>query len=277
MTPTDPRYIRARYDSGEHLAVISETHLRYGVAREDVFQVVTRTLVDMACMPTSILGIGAGTGNWYRSVRELLGADPKYTGLDQSRGMVQALESQIAADPHASVMVGHASALPSPDGSFDALGDAFCALLPPRHAGRAVGGVALGTQRGVLVCATNGRRPHYELWDLQEQAARRLGLPGAESAVTASDRFNLDNGADLFPMPPQLFRWPAGFRFDDAGAVMRCVAAGPLRKHLGSHADDPGVRSAALEWIGHEVQRIIDRHGVFAVHSKVGFFLLRRA
>lgn len=41
MNPTDPRYIRAQYESGNPLAIISETHRSYGVAREDVFHAVT--------------------------------------------------------------------------------------------------------------------------------------------------------------------------------------------------------------------------------------------
>lgn len=179
-------------------------------------------------------------------------------------------------DPNARAVVGDASSLGFPDGTFDWVGMHFVLyFLPDMQAGLLE---AWRTVRsgGVLVCATNGRRPHYELWDLQEQAARRLGLPGADDAVTASDRFNLDNGADYFPEPPLVFRWPAGFRFDDAAAVIRYLDAGPIRKHLGTQADDPAVRGAALEWIRGEVDRIITQYGIFTVRSEVGFFLLQR-
>lgn len=42
-----------------------------------------------------ILDIGAGTGNWYRSIRALAGAQPYYSGLDQSPGMVDALAKRF--------------------------------------------------------------------------------------------------------------------------------------------------------------------------------------
>jgi hypothetical protein len=45
MNPTDPGYIAGQYASGESLAIIAETHRRYGVAPEDIFAAVTRTLL----------------------------------------------------------------------------------------------------------------------------------------------------------------------------------------------------------------------------------------
>ena len=76
-------------------------------------------------------------------------------------------------------------------------------------------------------------------------------------------------GAELFPSPPEVYRWPApaGFRFDEADAVVRYLAAGPIRKHVGDCADDVPVRKAALAWIRQAMDRHIARHGVFMVWS----------
>lgn len=276
MNPTDPRYITRQYASGDNLAIIAETHRRYGVASEDVFTVVTRTLLQARPRPTRILDIGAGTGQWYASIRRLSGNEPQYTAVDQSAGMVEHLISRFGSDARAQAHQADALSLPFPGATFDWVGMHFVLyFLPDMRAGLEEAW-RLAAPGGVLACATNGLRPHYELWALQEEAARRLGLPGAAQSITASDRFNLDNGAALFPGSPEVHRWPAGFRFDEAGAVVRYLAAGPIRKHLGDHADNPAVRRAALEWIRGEVDRVISRHGVFTVQSEVGFYLARR-
>lgn len=276
MNPTDPRYIAGQYASGDNLAIIAETHRRYGVAAEDVFAVVTRKLLHEQPRPTQILDIGAGTGQWYASIRRLAGDEPQYTAVDQSVGMAAHLYSRFGSDSRAEAMEGDARALPFADKVFDWVGMHFVVyFLPDMRAGLQEAW-RLVTHGGAMACATNGLRPHYELWDLQEEAVHRLGLPGAGQSVTASDRFNLDNGAELFPSPPEVYRWPAGFRFDEADAVVRYLAAGPIRKHLGDCADDVPVRNAALAWIRQAVDRHIARHGVFMVRSEVGFFLARR-
>jgi ubiquinone/menaquinone biosynthesis C-methylase UbiE len=277
MKPTDPRYIQAQYASGDHLAVIADTHDRYGTAQEDVFTRLTRTLAEEGPAPRHVLDIGAGTGKWYASIRDHLGPPPRYTAVDQSMGMVQAVLRRIQGDPQARAVVGDARALPFADGTFSWVGMHFVAYFLPDIEAGLLEAWRLVEPGGILACATNDRRPHYELWSLQEEAVRRLGLPGAENSVTASDRFHLDNGSAYFPMPPCVYRWPAGFRFTEPEAVVRYLSAGPIRKHLGVHADDPSAQRAALDWIHAQVDAVIRASGAFEVHSEVGFFLLRRA
>ncbi len=276
MNPTDPRYLTGQYASGDNLAIIAETHWRYGMASEDVFSVVTRALFRERPQPRTIPDIGAGTGEWYASIRRLGGDEPQYMALDQSTGMVEHLQSRFGTDARAQALQADAQSLPFPDAVFDWVGMHFVLYFLPNMRAGLQEAWRVVSPGGILACVTNGRRPHYELWDLQEEAARRMGLPGAAQSVTASDRFHLDNGAELLPEPPTVHRWPAGLRFDEADAVVRYLAAGPIRKHLGDHADDPAVRNAALEWIRGQVDRIISRHGVFAVQSEVGCYLARR-
>lgn len=70
MDVTDPRYRAYQYRTGDGLAVIEETHRLYGMAGEGVFMRVTRAMQSLATAG-HILDIGAGTGPWYRTMRQM--------------------------------------------------------------------------------------------------------------------------------------------------------------------------------------------------------------
>ena len=276
LKPTDPRYIKSQYRTSDKLEIIAETHRRFGVAQEDIFLAVTRKLLEVKPRSVNILDIGAGTGSWYKSVRSLAGSMPHYTGIDQSDGMVERLKTCFNGDPNARALVGDAQSLDFDNESFDCVGMHFVLYFLADMRAGLMEAWRLLKPTGVLVCATNVRRPHRELWDLQEQAVQQLGLAGTENTITASDRFHLDNGAEFFPKAPVIYRWAAGFRFDDPEAVVRYVAAGPIRKHLGDQADNPEILEQTLGWIRSQVSKKIAEEGAFTVGNEVGFFLVEK-
>ena len=99
--------------------------------------------------------------------------------------------------------------------------------------------------------------------------ANELGLPGLDEPLS----FNLANGAQFFPTPPAVHIVPGGFRFPAAPPAVRYMASGPLWDHMGDAANDPAMRSRALESLGSRIDAVISRKGTFDVHSEMGFFL----
>jgi SAM-dependent methyltransferase len=271
---SDPRYLSRQYATHDALQVRIETHRRYGVGTEMLFVPITRAMRDRGPLPEQILDVGAGTGHWYRTIREELGPLPRYTAVDQSAGMVQVLRAATAGDDRATAMEADAQSLPHPEASFDWIGFHFMLYHVPNIAAAIQEGWRVLRPGGLLAASTNGARPYRELWDLGDEVAHELGLPGADAG--ASDRFNLANGATFFPKAPELHVRTGGFRFPAADPVVRYMASGPLQAHLGEAAEDPVVFARAVELMRHRIQAVIDRAGSFDVHSESGFFLLAK-
>ncbi|NMP21879.1 class I SAM-dependent methyltransferase [Sulfobacillus harzensis] len=275
MDTSDSRYVASQYATEEKLQIRIDTHRHYGIGQGgDIFDRVTQAMTQVQAHPERILDVGPGTGTWYRAMRGALGPLPFYTGMDQSEGMIASLRQMLIGDSRSKAMVGDAQTLPWPDGTFAWVGLHFMLYHVPDIARALSEAYRVLQPGGVLTACTNGREPYRELWELGDQVAHELGLPGA--APLMSDRFNLSNGAAFFPDPPRVYSFVGGFRFPQAEPAVRYMASGPIRSHLGEAADDPDMTVRALNRLADLIQERIAQDGVFEVHSSSGFFLLEK-
>lgn len=275
MDTSDSRYVASQYASEANLQIRINTHRHYALRPgADIFDQVTQAMAQVQGHPTKILDVGPGTGTWYRTLRGALGPLPFYTGIDQSEGMIASLRQILAGDSRSEAMVGDAETLPWPDDTFSWAGLHFMLYHVPDIARALSEAFRVLKPGGVLTACTNGRQPYPELWELGDQVAHDLGLPGA--APHMSDRFNLTNGAAFFPDRPRVYRFTGGFRFPQSDPAVRYMASGPVRSHLGEAADDPDVTTQALSRLADLIEERIAKHGVFEVHSSSGFFLLEK-
>lgn len=274
MEATDPNILKTQYGTDARLALRVETHRLYGQRPGDLFAQITQELGKRGPLPERIGDVGAGNGNWYLALRAVLGPGPMYTAVDQSAGMVQQLNEVTQKDPRAHVQQGDAQNLPWPDLSQDWVGAHFMLyhVLDIASALREAWRVL--RTGGLLSAATNGAHAYRELFALGQEAAAHLGLPGAEAEV--SERFNLENGADYFPAPPERIIWDTGFVFPAAEPAVRYMESGPIDSHLGAAAHDQAVRTEALDFVRRRIEKHLERHGLFRVHSETGIFILRK-
>ena len=146
--------------------------------------------------------LDVATGPGYVAARAAeRGADS--VGLDFSETM---LAFARARAPHVEFVLGDATELPFPDGSFDAVTGAFCLL----HLGRPEAAVA----EAARVLAPDGRAA-FTVWD-DPSRSRWLGV--VLDAVTAA---GAHPPADLPPGPPL-------FQFADDGNFSRLVSGAGL-------------------------------------------------
>lgn len=222
----DPAFLERAYGTDEGLSVRSEVHRSYGVLRRDFFELMTEEAAERL-RPGRILDVGAGTGNWHAAIRRVLGPEPDYVALDRSEGMVQRLRREVADDARAEVLVGDAEHLPCAEGHFHWVGLHFMLYHVPDIARALCEAWRVLSPGGLLLAAANGPEPYHELLDMQREALSALGFPVGGDAVP-SDRFNLENGAEWFPSPPEVVRYSAGFRFDAAEPAVAYLASGPV-------------------------------------------------
>lgn len=110
---------------------------------------------DVAPRPEAILDVGSGNGTWYRTIRQELGPDAWYTGLDESPGMVSALTRTLNGDARAQALAGDAEALPFADGAFQWVG----MHMMLNHVPHIAEGWRVLQSGGVLTAATNAPKP----------------------------------------------------------------------------------------------------------------------
>lgn len=268
-------YVSRQYSTDESLNIRIETHQRYGIGPADIFSRLTGIMWERRPQPGRILDVGAGTGNWYRAIRSELGRTPRYTGVDQSQGMVARLRGLMDGDSRAEAMLADAQSLPFKDNEFDWVGMHFMLYHVPDIRAAVAEGWRVLKPSGILTAATNGEHPYSALWDLAKESVRQSGLPGA--AENLSDRFTLSNGAEFFPVVPTVFAWMNGFRFTSAEPALRYLASGPLRLHLGTAADDASTVEQVLELVRTRIGAILDAEGIFQVPSQSGFFLAQKS
>ncbi len=267
MDAADPKYVLPQYKTDQGLKARIETHKRYGIGSSGGFDGMTQMLAERVA-PQTILDMGAGTGNWYRSIRQVLGPKVYYVGLDQSPGMVERLMEMTTQDSNAEIRQGDAQSLDFGDNRFDWVGAHYMLYHVP-DIGRAVKEAwRVLKPGGLLAAATNAKKPYQELWDIGEQVARELGLEGDSPGHWM--RFHLDNGDTFFPKGAEVVRWDSGFRFRKAEPAVDYMASGPISIHLGSQAGRPDLVKRALNLFGQHVDAIIEDSGVFEVHSQSG-------
>ena len=274
MRDSQFEYVGQQYRTDEALTIRIETHRRYGFGPSgDIFSRITRVMAERR-LPLTVLDAGAGTGNWYRAIREDLNGEVMYAAADQSSGMVDVLLRATHGDHRAEVRRAAANSLPWEENVFDWVGAHFMLYHVPDISGAIQEALRVAKPGAVVAAATNAAKPYRELWDLGEWAARELHVSGRDPDDCV--RFNLETGAAFFPTPPECVVWAGGFRFDAPEPALAYMASGPIRHHLGDAASDEGVVRTALRLIGERIGAIIASDGVFTVHSESGLFLVRK-
>ena len=266
----DPVFLQTAYGIVDPLQVRIVTHQRYGMGQGDIFRSLTRQLAAVAS-PTSVLDVGAGIGTWHAAIREVLGPQVQYTGLDQSPGMVAALDERLAGDAAATSRLGDAQHLPWDDAAFDWVGLHFMLYHVPNIAGALAEADRVLKPGGILSAATNGPLQYRELMELHREAVAALHLPTIPGGGPL--RFSLSNGRHFFPSGRmvQSESHAGGFRFPAAEPAAAYYDSGFYREGL-----EPEVaranKAALVDLVRHRVADAIARDGAFTVISESGYF-----
>ena len=264
---TGSDYLARQYGTDDALNIRIDTHRRYGVGHQDVFEAVCEAGLERGTAPSHILDIGAGTGNWYRAIRRRLPPDTRYIGIDQSSGMVSRLEESVGLDPWAEVLTADAQSLPFADHSFDWVGAHYMLYHVPRIEDAVNDAWRVLRPGGLFMAATNGDHQYQEFIELRDQVLHNLGLPPVPMQAS---RFDLESGPEYFPVPPDIIRWPSGFVFDHAEPALRYLQSGSL---FGALAKRPDLWYEALELCRDAIDAEIRRRGHFSVHSETGILI----
>jgi len=254
----DAEHVREQYRDASRLDVRVGLYERFARADEPWYRWLLRQLGPAS--GERILDVGAGSGGVWRENRMLLPADVSLATLDSSPAMLRDGRSRGA--PVAFAAGGDARALPFRDRAFDALLAAHMLYHVPDRAR------ALAEMRRVLrpigrLCVATNDRTH--LIELRELAGR-CGLGGALFAgPTSADAFDLDAAADevagVFG-PVRVVRRRVPLEITEAAPAVeyvRSVLPG------GGRADEE-----SLAELGREVERHIDRSGVFETAACAG-------
>jgi SAM-dependent methyltransferase len=266
----DPTFMQTAYGIVDPLQVRIVTHRRYGIGQGDIFRTITRQLTAVET-PRSVLDVGAGIGNWYAAIRQELGPEVSYTGVDQSQAMVSALAERFGSDTQATALQADATHLPWPDASFDWVGLHFMLYHVPDIAGALREADRVLKPGGVLSAATNGPLQYRELMELHRQAVAALGLPTVPDSGPL--RFSLSNGRHFFPphRTVQVEMHAGGFRFPTAEPAAAYYDSGFYRRGLDAEVARTN-KQALVDWVRRRVEEIIARDGVFTVISESGYF-----
>ncbi len=270
----DAEFLRRAYGDDSGLSVRMETHRRYAIDHQNLFETITEEAARRV-VPQRVLDVGAGVGAWYQALRGRLGPDPSYVGLDRSEGMVARLREVCRGDARAEAVVGDAQALPWPDEEFDWVGLHFMLYHVPDIRLALSEAWRVLRQGGLLLAATTAERPYRELYDLVVQGLESLGYRGAR-IENPGVRFSLEHGHVFFPERPTTLVRPAGLRFDAVEPVLRFLASGPLDAALEQNGAPMSLREDLLRFVGLRVSEEIQKSGGFVASSESGFFALRK-
>jgi len=266
-TFASPAYLAVQYGDAEKLRIRHDTHARYSENRGHYFDWLLALLEPQPDL--LLLDAGCGHGAQHPRLRQ---QRMRILGIDLSAGMLREARAQ-AREQGLTVALcrGDSQRLPLADASVDrvmanhmlyhvpeirrALGELRRVLRP---GGRAV----LGTN-----AADSGRR----LIDLHDAAARALGLA---TLPPVYERFHLGHlplVQEVFPAAILKLRSDA-FVFPDAPAALRYYASA-LIDHVEPLPRDGSHRARLLELVAPEIQKILDREGVFRVPKNAGCFV----
>jgi SAM-dependent methyltransferase len=216
----DPAKLRARVDLQRRFSVnpVSIADWELG-------------LVDLSHVQRA-LGAGCGTGAFLLPLaRRLAPQGATVTGLDLADGtLAQARASAQAEGLPVDCVLGDVEELPFDDSTFDlALANYMLYHVPDLD--RAIAELRRVLRPGgTLLAATNGTGHMRELWQLEEQALVRLGLPPetvtdlmTRARASGAETFRLDTGAQWLQRSfahIQLERYPDELRITDVDPLV---------------------------------------------------------
>ena len=180
-TTKDPARRAVVDNTVDELVRLRQAHAHYRRGA-DVLDALTRWAAADR-LPRRVLDLGAGTGNWYRSLRSLLGPAVRYVGADPNPEMADALRARTAGDPAAEVLVADASGLSVGD-TFDWVGLHFVLPHVDDPAGVVRAALRHVGESGLLLAAANGES-HLHRWrEMQREVLGELGMGRPQDAVS---------------------------------------------------------------------------------------------
>ncbi len=264
---TNPNTLHTLYRDADRLRIRHEAHARYSETPGRFFDWLLPLL---GPLPGQVLlDVGCGHGAQHPRLRQ---QRLRMIGIDRSAGMASETRQQardLALDVH--VLRGDAQKLPLADASCDRamanhvlfhVPDRLEALREIRRVVRPGGRIVLATY-----AADSGKR----LFDLHHQMAQQLGY---EPQPAAFERFHL---GDL-PLVRQVFATAQlkirrdAFLFPDVASALLYYGA-QLIDRIASRPADGSHRVRLLQLMTPEIQKIIDREGVFRIPKDAGCFV----
>ena len=142
-----------------------------------------------ACSPARVLETAAGTGIVTRQLRDLVPAGVRLTATDLNPPMLEVARARFRADEQVDFRPADATALPFPDGSFDAVVCQFGVMFYPEKD---------KSYRETYRVLTPGGRYLFNVWDAHH--------------YNPFGRITHEVAASFFPAdPPQFYKVPFSY------------------------------------------------------------------
>jgi SAM-dependent methyltransferase len=263
--PNNPTYLLTRqYNTADNLNARADLHRRFSINPYGWQRFVFDHLLAALPLRATILEIGCGPADLWRTNLDRLPPDWHVTLADFSPGMVDAASQALGPSPHFTFEVADVQSLPFADAAFDAaVANHMLYHVPDRAK-------ALGELRrvlkpaGILFSATNGERHMAELTDLVTQAGTLDGWRGTPEHIAA---FSLENARDqVAAYFPRIALAP----YDDALDV---TEAAPLVAYVQSLYDGTQDSPDQLTRLHHIVDDQIAAHGTIHITKSAGLFI----
>jgi SAM-dependent methyltransferase len=262
----DDRYLRnVQYADSKKLAARANIHAKYG--RGDWFS----WLASQPDWPSDgdVLEVGCGAGWFWAEAAPYLSPDLRIQLTDISPGMVKQAVIRARENAHWNQVQGcvaHASHLPFPDASFDAVlaSHMLYHVADPREALAQMARVL--RSKGIAVIATNGISNMRELFDL------RRSVFGGRHGDQLSAAFALENGR---PMVEAVFATVELRKYADE---LVCTDPQDIIDYLTSSPPGDGASASQIRALHETVAAAFAKSNRnFTVTKDVGVFLCRAA
>ncbi len=272
---TDPEFLHDAYGTADALKIRIRAQELYGTGAGFIFdEMTTWALSQVPCQ--SVLDIGMGTGNWYKSLRALCNPSVRYIGLDASATMVATMTEATGDDPLASLHQGDAERLLFSDNHFDWVGLHYMLYHVPHPQVALAEAWRVTKPGGLVLTLAHGLDALQSLMALQKEAvshclSRRMNL--------TTHTYNLEHGSKEFPDPPTvgLERRPSGLRFPDVGSALAYYGSGFWQRGLTrEELQDPRVKSCLFDFMHDALEAIITRVGYFDVPGSSGWLWAKK-
>lgn len=264
---TDPAYLAEQYGDAERLRIRLETHARCSENRGHFFDFL---LGHLEARPGLVLlDVGCGHGAQHPRLRQ---QRMQIIGLDLSPGMLAEARAQ-ARDAELDVRLcrGDAERIPLRDASVQrVMANHMLYHVPdPRAALREMRRVL--APGGRIVLGTNAADCGRRLIELHNTLAGPLGYGVPPTLYHSFSLGHLPLVQEIFPTATLKVRNDA-FVFPDPASAIRYYASA-LLDHVEPRPADDHHRHDLLQLLVPEIQKIIDREGVFRVPKNAGCFV----